>query len=272
MLNFPDAVLPADASDIVAAKRYPVPSPTIFFIRPGHLKSITTEVLKKAARSFFLYPFARRHKLAGVTDGFITRDSVWDRLVFDGAKKKVIGESAATLRAVIVSGGELSVFCFSVSRPGLRESSFHHLFLGSLPAVLMTPARMALSVPLVNAFTHPLVAGPVLASHPFDLQDFTQEGMGEDVTAHVGAPSVNVETKLIGVDDEKVENEGDPVGLLLVRGPPVSKIVGNGETSEDYVQVSPTDEKKDRDEQEEGWVNTGVRALVQPNGSFVILS
>jgi len=231
---------------MVAVKRYPIPSPTIFFMQPGHLKSIATEILKKATRSFFLYPFARRQKLAGVTDGFITRDSLWDRLVFDGARTKVIGDSAATLRAVVVSGG-------------------------SLPAVLMTPARMALSVPLVNAFTHPLVAGPVLASHPFDLQDFTQEGMGEDVIAHVGPPSVNVEAKLIGVDDEKVENGGDPVGVLLVRGPPVSKI-GNGEPNEDYVEVSPTDEKKDKDEQDEGWVNTGVRAMVQPNGSFVIMS
>lgn len=131
----------------------------------------------------------------------------------------------------------------------------------------MTPARVALSVPLVNAFTHPLVAGPVLASHPFDLQDFTQ-GDSEDKRAHVGPPSVNVEAKLVGIEDDKVENGGDPVGLLVVRGPPVGKI-GNGDHNEDYVRVTPTDEHKEKDE---GWVGTGVRALVQPNGSFVILS
>lgn len=90
----------------MAVKRYPIPSPTIFFIQPGHLKSVVTDILKKAAKSFFLFPFARRHKLAGVADGFITRDSLWDRLVFDGARAKVIGDAAATLRAVIVSGGE----------------------------------------------------------------------------------------------------------------------------------------------------------------------
>ncbi|KAF9451207.1 hypothetical protein P691DRAFT_808392 [Macrolepiota fuliginosa MF-IS2] len=229
-----------DASDILAAKRYPIPSPTILFIQPGHLQSVVTDVLKKASKSFLLFPFARRHKLAGVTDGFITRDSLWDRLVFDGARAKVIGDGAATLRGVVVSGGPL-------------------------PAVLMTPARIALSVPLVNVLTHPIVAGPVLASHPFDLQDFTHEGESESKTAHVGPPSVNVEAKLIGVEDDKVEEGADPVGSLLVRGPPVGK-VGNGDQNEDYVQVSPTDDK------DEGWVSTGVRALVQPNGSFVVLS
>lgn len=135
----------------------------------------------------------------------------------------------------------------------------------------MTPARIALSVPLINTFTHPLVAGPVLASHPFDLQDFTHKGESESVIAHVGPPSVNVEVKLIGVEDDKVEDGGDPVGSLLVRGPPVGKTGNeNGDHNEDYVQVSPTEEKKEKDD--EGWVSTGVRALVQPNGSFIVLS
>ncbi|KXN87754.1 hypothetical protein AN958_08230 [Leucoagaricus sp. SymC.cos] len=240
-------VVPIDAGDIVASKRYPIPSPTILFIQPGHLKSVVTDILKKASKSLLLFPFARRHKLAGVNDGFITRDSLWDRLVFDGARAKVIGEAAATLRAVVVSGG-------------------------SLPAVLMTPARIALSVPLVSAFTHPLVAGPVLASHPFDLQDFTSDVESESTVAHVGPPGVNVEAKLTGVEDEKLENGGDPVGLLHVRGPPVGKTgIGNGDHNEDYVQVSPTDEKKEKDN-DEGWVSTGVRVMVQPNGSFIVLS
>lgn len=101
-----------DAGDIVATKRYPMPSPTVLFIKPGHLKSMVTEVLHKAAKSLILFPFAKRHKLAGVNDGFVTRDSLWDRLVFDGARAKVIGDAAASMRAIIVSGGELrSGYC-----------------------------------------------------------------------------------------------------------------------------------------------------------------
>jgi long-chain acyl-CoA synthetase len=103
------------------------------------------------------------------------------------------------------------------------------------------------------------------------LQDFTHKGESESVIAHVGPPSVNVEVKLIGVEDDKVEDGGDPVGSLLVRGPPVGKTGNeNGDHNEDYVQVSPTEEKKEKDD--EGWVSTGVRALVQPNGSFIVLS
>lgn len=119
--------------------------------------------------------------------------------------------------------------------------------------MLMTPARIALSVPLVNTLTHPLVAGPVLASHPFDLQDFTFEGQDESLPAHVGPPSINVEAKLVGVDDDNIENGGDPFGWLFVRGPSVGKM--ENDHHEDYVG--------------EGWVSTGIEATVQPNGSFV---
>lgn len=130
---------------------------------------------------------------------------------------------------------------------------------GPLNAAVLTPARIALSIPLVNCYTHPLVPGPVLASHPLDLQDFP--GLKDALVAHVGPPSVNIETKLVGLDDEKVENGADPVGNLCIRGPPVGKLLGN----DDYVSIPSEDDK-------EGWVSTGVRAKIQSNGAFKILS
>ena len=84
------------------------------FIKSGHLTSIVSGVLSEAKTSWFLQPFAWRHKLAGVADGFITNQSLWDRLVFDGARARVIGDSAATLRAVVVSGGMTSFLSFAV--------------------------------------------------------------------------------------------------------------------------------------------------------------
>jgi len=112
-----------------------------------------------------------------------------------------------------------------------------------------------LSVPLVNCFTHSLVLGPVLASHPLDLQDFSQVADG-----HVGPPSVNTEAKLVGVDDALIENGGDPVGMLLIRGPSVGKLLGNS----DYVSVESEGDK-------EGWAPTGVRARIQTNGTFQVI-
>lgn len=128
-----------------------------------------------------------------------------------------------------------------------------------LDAAVVTPARIALSIPIVNAYTHPLVPGPVLASYLFDLQDFPT--LKDSLVAHVGAPSVNIEAKLIGVDDAKVESGGDPTGDLLIRGPPVGKLL-NGD---DFVSIPSEDDQ-------EGWVATDARAKVQSNGAFKILS
>jgi len=223
-----------DVLDALSSNVYPIPSPTVLFAKPGHIESTVSAIAKKASESFILYPFARRHKFAGINEGYITKESLWDRLVYDGARAKVIGEGAGTLRCVVVSGGPLN-------------------------AAILTPARIALSIPLVNTYTHPLVPGPVLASHPLDLQDFP--GLKDALVAHVGPPSVNIEAKLVGLDDEKVENGADPLGNLRIRGPPVGKLLGN----DDYVSIPSEDDR-------EGWVSTGVRAKVQSNGAFKVLT
>lgn len=247
-----------ETAETVATRKYPIPSPTIFFIKPAHLKSIVSGVLQAANKSLFLYSFAWRHKLAGVDHGFITNQSLWDRLVFDGARAKVLGQGAATLREVVVSGG--------MYPPRIQDYLSKPRFLGDIESEMLTPARIALSVPLVNAFTHPLVTAPVLASNPLDLQDFpdsTKEG--KTAIAHTGPPGVNVEVKLIGVNDEIVENGGDPVGDLVARGPPVGKVVN----VEDYVDI-PTALEAEGDK--EGWVSMEVKARVQANGAFQLTS
>lgn len=99
---------------MISSRKYPIPSPTIMFIKSGHLTSIVSGILSEAKKTWFLQPFAWRHKLAGVADGFITNQSLWDRLVFDGARARVIGDSAATLRAVVVSGGMTTFLSFAV--------------------------------------------------------------------------------------------------------------------------------------------------------------
>jgi long-chain acyl-CoA synthetase len=95
-----------DVQDILSATKLSIPSPTILFVRPAHLQSLSSSITAEAKKSFLLYSFANRHKLAGMTDGFITRDSLWDRMVFDIARLMVLGESANTIRGVVVSGGE----------------------------------------------------------------------------------------------------------------------------------------------------------------------
>ncbi|KAJ2972277.1 hypothetical protein NUW54_g12305 [Trametes sanguinea] len=133
-------------------------------------------------------------------------------------------------------------------------------------AQALTPARIALSVPVINAHTHPLVAGPVFASHALDLQTFptanpspsssAADAYAFTYLAPVGPPSVNVEAKLAGVDDAAVEGGADPIGDLHVRGPSVGQPLS--------VEQEPEEEEL------RGWRATGERAKVAPNGTFKV--
>ena len=196
------------------------------------------------AKSSFLYPIVWRHKVAALAEGFLSKESLWDRAVFDGAREHVLGRMASTLKATVVGGGE----CFSdtlVLAP--------MWFPGSLPNDALTPARVALSVPLIRTYVHPLICGPMLATHAFDLQSLPS---AEGEQAHVGAPSVNVEIKLVGIDDAAVERGVDPKGGLLVRGPPVGM----------PVSVASNTEATEQD-----WLLTGVIARVMTNGTFKVV-
>ena len=136
---------------------------------------------------------------------------------------------------------------------------------GPFDADLMTPARIAFSVPILNVLSHPQVVGPVLASHAFDLQDFPPQKSesGTPLPAHTGPPGVNIEVKLVGVDDEAVESGSDPVGVLFARGPPVAKALNVEGLEGSYVDIGS---KSDEDD---GWVGLGVRAKMQSNGAMI---
>lgn len=148
----------------------------------------------------------------------------------------------------------------------LISSTTHYDEIGPLEAQSLTPARIALSVPIVNAYNHPAIAGPVFASHPLDLQvfpltptapsasDSASDAYAFTYLAPVGPPSMNVEAKLLGVDDSAIEGGADPVGTLHVRGPSVGTLLKEEDSGED----------------DKGWLVTGNRAKVYANGTFKI--
>jgi long-chain acyl-CoA synthetase len=57
----------------------------------------------------------------------------------------------------------------------------------------------------VLAYTHPLVCGPVFASHPLDVQTFPHAA-DEKYAASVGPPAINVEVRLDHVNEAAYEN------------------------------------------------------------------
>lgn len=224
---FRDGDAPAlDVADILSATKFPIPSPTILFLKPEHVQSLASSVMDRAKKSFFMFPLAWRHKFASLTEGFVTKDSLWDRTVFGKAREDVLGKMADTVKAVVISGG-------------------------LLPSDTLVSARLALSIPLINTHMHGSAAGPLFATHAFDLQMLP----GADEPAHVGAPSVNVEVKLVGVNDNVVEKGADPIGKILVRGPSVGNMLSaDGEAGE-----------------KNAWVHTGEMARVMTNGAFKVL-
>jgi long-chain acyl-CoA synthetase len=94
----------------------------------------------------------------------------------------------------------------------------------------------------------------MFATHAFDLQSLPS---AEGEQAHIGAPSVNVEVKLVGVDDAIIERGDDPKGELLVRGPPVGTL-----SSGDANNIKTEDQ---------GWVLTGEITRVMTNGAFKVV-
>jgi len=83
---------------------------------------------------------------------------------------------------------------------------------GQLEAAQLENARVAFSVPIVLTYSHPLICGPILASHPLDLQSFPVSMASGAFNAHIGPPAPNVEVKLSGVDDDAVDAGKDPEG------------------------------------------------------------
>ncbi|KAJ3829994.1 hypothetical protein F5880DRAFT_1518298 [Lentinula raphanica] len=239
-----------DVTDILSAQLHSIPSGTILFLKPVHLDSLVDAILREAKKSLVLNAFAWRHKITGISEGFVSKDTLWDRLVYDAARANIIGEGAGTVRTVIV--GE-----------------------GLLPANLLTPARVALSCPIINTLTHPAVVGPVFALHALDLQDFsTAEENSSKTFAPVGPPTVSIEVKLLGVDDSAVESGADPKGTLVVRGPPVTKLLSNEdvESASGYVNIrtggSATSAGSD---EEDSWTNLGYKMQVLTNGAFRVV-
>lgn len=216
-------------ADILSVTKFPIPSPTVLFLKPEHVQPLTSSVTDRAKKSSFIFPLAWRHKFAGLTEGFLTKDSLWDRTVFGSAREDVLGKMADTVKAIVISGG-------------------------LLPSDVLVPARLALSIPLINTYTHGSATGPLFATHAFDLQMLPSSSPAAE-PAHAGAPSVNVEAKLVGVNDSVVEKGADPIGEILVRGPSVGNMLAaDGEAGE-----------------KNAWVHTGEMARVMTNGAFKVL-
>ncbi|KAG8886179.1 hypothetical protein FRB97_007217 [Tulasnella sp. 331] len=208
-----------------------IPSPTVLVISSALFVEVTNAILNQAQQSL-LYSYAHRHKVHALIEGVADKNTVWDRLVFDGARTKALGRLGTSLDRVLVTGDPI-------------------------PSTLLIPSRIALPIPTTRACVHPISAGPLLASHPLDLQYFADAETATSTlgkTAHCGPPTANVEIKLVGVDDAIVDGgQTDPVGQMYIRGPPLGQA------------VPPASEHA-----ADGWVKAELLASVATNGTFKV--
>ena len=69
---------------------------------------LVANVLLVAKQSWF-FNLAWRHKIYALKQGFVTNETLWDKLAFIPARKQVLGPMNTTLRAVVVSDGTSSI-------------------------------------------------------------------------------------------------------------------------------------------------------------------
>lgn len=164
------------------------------------------------SKKSLLFWLGWRHKYAALLQGYLSPNSIWDTLVFGPARTQALGQVTSSLRAIVVAEGK--------GHFGI-DSGQNLTFAGSTDQKSLLDARVALSVPVVNAFSHPLSASPIFASHPLDMQmlDTGDENHSDSKTAHTGAPSCNVQVRLLKLDEDAVAKGGDPEGEVRVHSP-----------------------------------------------------
>lgn len=139
--------------------------------------------------------------LRNLDAGYVSREGVWDSLVWSSVRASV-GGLAADARANIV--------------------------VGPVPESLLTPAAALFGLPLVRVTSSQWASGPVTATHFYDLQspggDIALPRPGGAI-APSGPPANNVEIVLKGVAEPWPET-GKVRGHVWVRGPSVLEIVG----------------------------------------------
>ena len=184
--------------------------------------------MQKLHSGFVGLPFASfiaSHLFSHVTSGYISRKHLTSRLGLGALRRRVLGGIVGDkLRAVAVVGRES---LFSIRPTGIGRLSTD-LYLETPPPSTIAMSHVLLGVPTSRLHPSPRSAGPIFASHFYDLQIPAVPNYLTPLTfdsasaerAHTGPPAVNVEIKLIG---EKVDTElegGEPLeGQLWVGGP-----------------------------------------------------
>jgi hypothetical protein len=245
--------------------------PTLFYASPLGASMLASALCFVSAGNVLARP-AARSKMAYLRSGTFSRGGFWDSMVFSKGRSALVCQE---VRSVMIcgEGNTISQELLDILRIQLGCA----VRLAYLPSSAMpvmgaeltagigsdTLAAAASSTSSFHSSSsYALATAPLTAVHSLDLQAFTDNG--RLAPAHVGAPNVAVELKLVetslaksmgvsieGVLAEKGPGPGrakDPTGEIFVRG---HTFCGSSDVKE--------------------WCATGDIGSVRSNGTLVIL-
>jgi len=186
-----------------------------------------------------LYHRALAGKVSHMRNGFVGRHRIWDSAIFDQVRKEAGFEK---LRFVVIG-------CQGKSSP---------------TQTVLDVLRAHFACPVVTSLYHPFLATFLTSSHPYDLQFFGERESG--VNVHVGPGVVNIESKLRLIGGEAAVDSSQYRGLLLVRGPGISRISPD-HSSDAWL----AEEKSPEGEETSPWFMTGLETEILTNGTMRVL-
>jgi len=172
------------------------------------MESLTASILNHARKNW-LFPLAWKHKQAALFDGSMSKDTFFDKQVFQPARLRALGVLANSMREIAVAGPCSPPFPLGVLT--------FNCVVGPLDTSAQVPLQIALSIPVSHIHIHILSTSALFASHPYDLQIVPKDESSRHVMWHYGPPTANVEIKLTSIDESAVEQGRDPEGTVRLR-------------------------------------------------------
>ncbi|SCV69040.1 BQ2448_2060 [Microbotryum intermedium] len=261
--TLPDDATHEDLEQLIAPTRSNGPPATLVFGPTSRLSFPLYRLLlsRMLGDSAAIIRQARNGKIRLLREGVITRDSVWDSLLFKGVRKDA---HLTRLRAVFFtcSGGEDDDMGLPLEQA--RSEMF----------------KATLGIPVVSVLAHSAICGPVANSIYYDAQRLPRPDETRDEASdrtHVGAPSVGVELKLIGCDEAQIKQEQRFKGEIVVRTPvlphpktlPTKSMITDGELP--ALPPYPNAKKAADEDNPSKWFRTGIQAEMGKEGAIWLL-
>lgn len=227
----------ADPNPAVAS-HFAEQRPSIVYASPAG-GSILAACLCTVSKRSPLATIAAHAKLIALRHGVLSRSSIWDRLLFD--KTRAYTDSTAVRAvAIIGEGPTVGQGLLDIMRAQLG-CSVRNMYLPSSPLrVVDENGADAARTEKSGTSTSPSAGGrmalptaPISATHTLDLQAFVSHLNDErQVPAHVGAPTVTVEVKLV----ETTQLRQNPIKDVGVAGQSAKQDAGRA--SDPFGEVS----------------------------------